>query len=118
MLADQESLGFLIERSITLSRTLQLRRYTLDPQLAPQFLEFLKQKVFPARIALGFTVEQVLLAKDKTSLTWLVSAPGDEADFRRLDQAWISSDERSSIFTDAPRYVSAQKVDFVSFVEF
>lgn len=91
----------------------QLRRYTLDPELATDFIDFMLGQVIPLRQQLGFTVEQLLLAQDQTVFTWLVSVPGDIAAFEKAEQAWKQSPERARIFEGLPRHVLNQEISFV-----
>ena len=83
-------------------RTTWMRRYTLDPALADEFMEFLSAKVFPAREELGFTVESVWVDADKSQLTWFVSRQGNAEEFAAAEQQWENSQLRARIFADAP----------------
>lgn len=89
-------------------RTVWMRRYTLDPALADDFVEFLRTRVFPARQQLGFTVESVWMDADKSQLTWFVSRSGDADEFAAAEQQWEDSQLRAEIFTDAPAYVTGK----------
>jgi len=86
-------------------RTTWMRRYTLDPQLADEFVEFLTRRVIPAREELGFTAESVWLDADKSQLTWFVSRAGDADEYAAAEQHWEDSQVRAAIFADAPAYV-------------
>ncbi|WP_147108030.1 hypothetical protein [Nesterenkonia populi] len=89
-------------------RTTWMRRYTLDPALADQFVEFLRTKVIPAREGRGFTVESMWLDDDKSQLTWFVSRPGSAEDFADAEREWEESEERAEIFAEAPKYVTGK----------
>lgn len=89
-------------------RTTWMRRYTLDPSLAEEFVEFLHTLVIPARKGRGFTVESMWLDQEKTQLTWFVSRPGDAAEFAEAEQAWEDSQERAEIFAGRPTYVTGK----------
>lgn len=97
--------------------TYQLRRYTLDPALAEDFVDFMRGCVIPERQRLGFTVEELLLSADRTAFTWLVSVDGDEAAFQQAEQAWAQSPQRARIFDGRPRHVLAQDIGFVRRLE-
>ena len=89
-------------------RTTRMRRYTLDPALADEFVEFLDAEVFPARERRGFTVESVWLATDKDELTWYVSYSGEPAEFDAAESDWEGSAERERIFSGRPKFVLAK----------
>ncbi|WP_146341375.1 hypothetical protein [Nesterenkonia sp. NBAIMH1] len=89
-------------------RTTWMRRYTLEPALAEQFVEFLRTKVIPAREDRGFTVESMWLDDEKTELTWFVSRPGSAEDFAAAEREWEASDERAEIFAGTPNYVTSK----------
>lgn len=89
-------------------RTTWMRRYTLDPALADQFVTFLTKQVIPAREERGFTVESMWLSDGKDELTWYVSRFGTREEFLDAEKAWEDSPERAEIFADAPAYVTAK----------
>lgn len=89
-------------------RTTWMRRYTLDPELADEFVQFLTTQVIPAREALGFTVESIWIDSDKSQLTWFVSRLGDAEEFAAAEKQWEESQVRAEIFADAPAYVTAK----------
>ncbi|GAA3065979.1 MULTISPECIES: hypothetical protein [Actinomycetes] len=86
-------------------RTTLMRRYRLDPELAQEFVAFLRDEVFPAREERGFTVESVWLAADSTELTWYVSRFGTAEEFAAAEKEWEESEERARIFSGRPKYV-------------
>jgi hypothetical protein len=94
----------------TAERTTWMRRYTLEPSLADQFVEFLSKEVFPAREGRGFTIESVWLDCDKSQLTWFVSRRGSSAEFAEAEQAWEDSEERAEIFAGKPPFVTGKDV--------
>ena len=89
-------------------RTTMMRRYTTDPELLDEFVQFLRTEVFPAREQRGFTVESVWLSAEKDELTWFVSRPGTREEFDRAEQEWEESEERGRIFAGRPAYVLAK----------
>lgn len=96
--------------SDTAERTTWMRRYTLDPALAEEFVDFLTKQVFPAREGRGFTVESVWLDHDKSQLTWFVSRLGSSEEFAAAEQQWENSEERAQIFAGTPQFVTAKDV--------
>lgn len=89
-------------------RTTWMRRYTLNPALAEEFVQFLTQKVIPARESRGFTVESIWLDRDSSQLTWFVSRPGSSEEFAAAEREWEESDQRAEIFAGAPQYVTGK----------
>ncbi|GAA1825423.1 hypothetical protein [Nesterenkonia flava] len=92
----------------TAERTTWMRRYTLDPSLAEEFIEFLTTRVFPARESLGFTIESMWLDTDKSQLTWFVSRQGNSEEFAAAEKHWEESEVRAEIFAGRPQYVTAK----------
>lgn len=90
--------------------TTWMRRYTLDPELADEFVEFLTSKVLPARQKMGFTVESVWLDDDKSQLTWFVSRAGNAEEFSAAEQQWEESAVRAEIFAGTPAYVTGKEL--------
>ncbi|GAB3192390.1 hypothetical protein [Nesterenkonia suensis] len=86
-------------------RTTWMRRYTVDPALAEEFVGFLREEVFPAREERGFTVESVWLSADSSQLTWFASRFGTAEEFAEAEKAWEESEERARIFSGRPKYV-------------
>lgn len=89
-------------------RTTWMRRYTLDPKLADEFVDFLTKKVIPAREELGFTVESIWIDSEKSELTWFVSRLGDAEEFSAAEERWENSELRAEIFAGAPAYVTGK----------
>lgn len=89
-------------------RTTWMRRYTLDPSLAEEFVQFLTKEVIPAREGRGFTVESIWLSADMDELTWFISRPGTEQEFLEAEKAWDESEERAGIFAGKPAYVTSK----------
>lgn len=89
-------------------RTTWMRRYTLEPTLAEEFVRFLTKEVIPAREGRGFTVESIWLSAAKDELTWFVSRPGTSEEFIAAENAWEESEERARIFEGKPRYVTGK----------
>ena len=79
-------------------RTIQLRRYNVKPHLLDEFLTWWPTRLVPAREAFGFTVESAYLNRETAEFTWAVSAEGDADEFRRLEQVWADSPERTVVF--------------------
>lgn len=88
--------------------TTWMRRYTLDPALAEEFVEFLTKEVIPARESRGFTVEAIWLDHDSSQLTWFVSRPGSSEEFAAAERDWEESDQRAGIFAGKPKYVTGK----------
>lgn len=89
-------------------RTTWMRRYTLDPALAAEFVEFLTTEVIPARESRGFTVETIWLDHDSAQLTWFVSRLGGSEEFAAAEREWEESEQRAAIFAGRPQYVTAK----------
>lgn len=94
--------------SETTTKTTWMRRYTTDPDLIDQFIEFLTHQVIPAREARGFIVEQGWVNPEGTQLTWFVSFEGTPEEFAAAEKAWEESEDRAKVFAGAPAYVTGK----------
>ena len=81
-----------------MTRTVQLRRYNVKPHLLDDFLAWWQSRLVPARETFGFTVESAYLNRETAEFTWAASAEGDADGFRRLEQVWMDSPERTAVF--------------------
>ncbi|THG36372.1 NIPSNAP family containing protein [Glaciibacter flavus] len=75
-------------------RTVQLRRYTVTPELVDEFLTWWSDRLLPARIAFGFTLEFAVMDRASSVFTWAVSLPTDAAGFVAQDEEWAVSPGR------------------------
>ncbi|WP_421742705.1 hypothetical protein [Cellulomonas sp.] len=96
-----------------MTRTVQLRRYNLKPHLVEEFLVWWPTRLVPARDAFGFTVESAYLNRETAEFTWAVSAEGDEDEFRRLEQVWMTSPERTAVFEGIDGWNDSTVIAFV-----
>ena len=96
-----------------MTRTVQLRRYRLFPEVVDEFLEWWASPFFATREAAGFTIEFGVFVPETNEFVWAVSAPGDEAAFEALEAAWAASPERAAIFEGRPKWTSEAQIDFV-----
>lgn len=92
---------------MTGTRTVQLRRYHIVDGYLPDFLEWWRTSLLPARQAFGFTLESALVVPETQEFVWAVSAPGDAAAFAQRDAAWAASPERAAVFAGVPQRVAA-----------
>ena len=67
----------------------------------------------PARAAYGFTVESAYLNRETAEFTWAVSAEGDQDEFRRLEQVWMASPERTVVFEGIDGWNDSTVIAFV-----
>lgn len=88
-------------------RTVQLRRYRVVEGQLDDFVEWWRDRLLPARIAFGFTLESALIVPETDEFVWSVSVGGDEEAFARLDAAWTASPERAAAFDGVPRRVES-----------
>lgn len=98
------------------TRTVQLRRYRLEPGHSAAFLAWWRDRLVPAREAFGFRVEFAAAVADTDDFVWAVSAEGDAAAFQSLDEAWVGSAERAAAFEGEPRHVRESTLQLADLV--
>jgi hypothetical protein len=96
-----------------MTRTVQLRRYRLFPEVVDEFLDWWASPFFATREAAGFTIEFGVFVPESNEFVWAVSAPGDRAAFEALEAAWAASPERAEIFVGRPTWNQSVQIDFV-----
>jgi len=73
--------------------THEYRRYVLKPEMAEEFVAWYQAGVPAIRARFGFTVEWVVLDRERLAFDWLVSHPGTRDDFRAAELELEESDE-------------------------
>jgi hypothetical protein len=94
-------------------KTVQLRRYTLKPELIDEFLVWWPTLLAPAREAAGFTIEFAQFVPVTGEFVWSVSVPGDVEAFNAVDAAWAGSPERIEVFGGRGPWTAAATIHFV-----
>lgn len=85
-----------------------MRRYTLDTKLADEYMDFMINKIIPAREGRGFVVDSIWISDEKDQLIWFVSYPGGPEDYAAADKSWVESEERAQMFQGRPEYIIAK----------
>lgn len=73
--------------------TRELRRYAVRPERFEAFIAWYFAGVPALRARYGFTVEWTVIDRAERAFIWLVSFPGDEAEFRAAEAAFDASAE-------------------------
>lgn len=96
-----------------MTRTTQLRRYDLKPELIDEFLAWWPTRLVPAREAHGFRIDFAHLNREQAEFTWAVSVEGDADEFARIEAAYLPSPERTAAFDGVPAWTDAMHVALV-----
>lgn len=88
-------------------RTTMLRRYTLTPGTADEFLDWWAAHIPPLREAAGFAIDAAYLDREHETFTWMLSHPGDRAAFEAADSAYAADPARAAAIAIAPPLVDA-----------
>ena len=94
-------------------RTIQLRRYRIVPGELDGFVDWFRERLLPARLAYGYSLEFAYALPESNTFVWAVSVPGDVDALTALDASWQSSDERAAVFAGAPRRIEEVHLDVV-----
>ncbi|MFT4081554.1 MAG: hypothetical protein QM638_03115 [Nocardioides sp.] len=97
-------------------KTIQLRRYELEPGTEDGYVAWWSRSLPRIRTLGGFKVEFAYLDRDRHQFVWAVSAPGDREDFKALEAAYMVSDARTEAFRDMAPGVLVQHLSFVDVV--
>lgn len=94
-------------------KTIQLRRYTLVDGEYDAFIAWWQGCMPIVRPAAGFAIEFAYGIRESNEFVWAVSAPGDRAEFSRLEATYMASPERAAVFDGVPQRVSVSDIRFV-----
>ena len=94
-------------------KTIQLRRYTLVDGEYDAFVEWWRAAMPAVRPPAGFAIEFAYWLRESNEFVWAVSAPGDQAEFERLETAYLASDARAAVFEGVPQRIAVYDVRFV-----
>ena len=94
-------------------KTIQLRRYTLVDGEYDDFVAWWRDAMPAVRPAAGFTIEFAYGLRESNEFVWAVSVPGDRAEFARLEEAYLASDERAAVFDGVPQRIAIYDIRFV-----
>src|SRR5690606_36751893 len=96
-----------------MSRTLQLRRYTINAARADEFVAGWASKIPALRAAAGFRVELAYLDRENGIFTWAVSAPGSRADFEAAQEAYYAAKAQAGLGNGNPDVLFKTEISFV-----
>jgi len=91
-------------------RTVQLRRYRIVPGLLPEFVDWWRTRIVPAREAHGFRVEFAYAVPENDEFVWAVSVEGDLAAFNAVDERYADSEERRAAFEGQPQRIDTATI--------
>ena len=93
----------------------QLRRYTIAPDIMDDWVAEWTAKIRPLRQALGFTVLGAWRVDDSDEFIWLLAYDGPQT-WEQAERAYYDSPQRAALDPDPARHITAQRVDFVQVV--
>jgi hypothetical protein len=94
-------------------KTIQLRRYTLVDGEYDDFVAWWRDSMPAVRPPAGFTIEFAYGLRESNEFVWAVSVPGDRAEFARLEEEYLASDERAAVFEGVPQRIAIYDIRFV-----
>ncbi|HEU4840219.1 MAG TPA: hypothetical protein VFT09_02225 [Ilumatobacteraceae bacterium] len=94
-------------------KTIQLRRYTLVDGEYDAFVAWWQEWMPRVRSEAGFTIEFAYGTRDANQFVWAVSAPGDAAAFRALEEEYLGSEARAAAFDGVPQRVAVYDIALV-----
>jgi hypothetical protein len=103
----------VVQNAAVIDRTVQLRRYSIRPDLFDDFVEWMRDELLPLRADFGFHVEFAYADAENALFTWAVSLPGDEAGFLETEAHYSASPERADVFEGKPQWVLESWIGFV-----
>lgn len=93
-------------------RTVQLRRYHLEPGESDAFVAWWREVLVPIRVACGFRIEFGYLLAGTDEFLWAVSVAGTREAFERVEAAYVDSPERAGVFANLKERVRTRTVNF------
>lgn len=77
------------------ARTIQLRRYSLDPERIDVFAPGWANRIPALRRKYGFAIEFAYLDHEGSAFVWAVSTAGDQDEFLRREADYYASPEKA-----------------------
>lgn len=88
--------------------TTQMRDYRIVAGSLDQFVEEWQREILPIRRSLGFTVPAAWTVADESRFVWLLSHPGDWAEFEEADRRYHTSPQRAALDPNPARLIEQQ----------
>lgn len=99
-----------------MSRTIQMRIYTIQEGQMDQWLELWRSGVKPIREKVGFRVPQAWVVAQENKFVWLLSYEGPGT-FAEHDAAYFASPERKALDPDPATLIIHSEQWFVTPIE-
>ncbi|WP_297408817.1 hypothetical protein [Naasia sp.] len=96
-----------------MTKTIQLRRYELEPSEYDAFLEWWQSSLVALRARSGFAIEFAYADRERSEFVWAVSVPGDAEDFARVEAEYLASDARREVFDGLPQRIRVSHIALV-----
>jgi ribosome biogenesis SPOUT family RNA methylase Rps3 len=96
-----------------LAKTIQLRRYQIEPGRLEEFKTWVNLEVLPIRRQFGFEVEFMYVDDKNSEFIWAVSVQGSQDDFLELENRYDVSEERVIAGAKRPDCLMSVDVRFV-----
>ena len=96
--------------------THEYRRYTLKPELADEFIAWYRAGVPALRASFGFTVEWVVVDRERLGFDWVVSHPGTPDEFRAAQRELEASMEWRDYLAQIPASLDELHASFVDLI--
>ncbi|GLI26165.1 hypothetical protein ARHIZOSPH14_04070 [Agromyces rhizosphaerae] len=96
-----------------MTRTVQLRRYTLVEGEYDAFVAWWHASMPKVRPPAGFRIDFAYGLPERSQFVWAVSTEGDRDAFLALEQEYLASEARAEVFAGVPQRVAVYDVEFV-----
>lgn len=96
-----------------MSRTTQLRMYTIQAGKLQEFVEGWRSGVYPLRLKHGFAVDGAWVVEEDR-FVWLLSYEGDREQWLARNKAYYASAERKAMDPDPAKLLSKAEEWFVT----
>lgn len=94
-------------------KTTQLRRYVIAEGRLDAFVPWWNERLVPARLESGFTIEFGYAIPATNEFVWAVTAEGDADHFRAVEAAYLASDARAAAFEGTTPWTTSMIIELV-----
>lgn len=95
-----------------MTKTAQLRVYTIRPDRLDEWVEAFRDKIVPLRRELGFEVEQSWVDREHHQHIWVISYDGDQT-FEEANKAYWASSKRAELGVDPDEFLIGEETHVV-----
>jgi hypothetical protein len=103
---------FLSVREADMTKTTQLRIYTINRGEMDVFVQGWRENIVPLRLKHGYTIDGAWIVEGENRFIWMVSYDGDEA-WDTKEQTYYNDPERKAVAPGPAVHIALMELRFI-----